>query len=357
MGQLDLFGDTAPEPSQEGLPEHSGKDVRRGIGRRKASVPIAPAEVDARLQALAGRLDARIRLGTSSWAFPGWSGLVYRDTQTQQRLSREGLSAYSQHPLISTVAIDSGFYAPLNAQRLAAYAAQVPDDFRFLVKAPALITDRHQRTAGGRPNGLNPAFLDAELAIEQAVEPYLEGLGARAGLLLFQFPPQGRPANLHPRQFAEALYRFLRRLPSGPTYAVEVRDPELLTSDFAAALAHGGAIPGLAVHPRLPDLATQAERYFGEAARQSAPADSLMHQGGPLLIRWLLRPDLGYEAARERYAPFDTLLEPDPETRRCITQLIRSALTEERTVYMIANNKAEGSSPLTLRALASALVE
>ncbi|MFE8033742.1 DUF72 domain-containing protein [Thiohalocapsa marina] len=161
---------------------------------------------------------------------------------------------------------------------------------------------------------------------------------------------------MHPRQFAEALYRFLRRLPPGPTYAVEVRDPELLTSDFVAALAHGGAVPGLAVHPRLPDLATQAERYFGEAARQSAPADSPLHRGGPLLIRWLLRPDLSYEAARQRYAPFDALRAPDPETRHCIVRLIRTALTEDRTVYMIANNKAEGSSPLTLRALAEALV-
>ena len=220
-------------------------------------------------------------------------------------MSRDGLSAYSRHPLLRTVGVDSGFYAPLDARRLARYAEQVPLDFRFLVKAPASITDRFRRVAGGRIREPNPGFLDLELALEQAVAPYCEGLGERAGVLLFQFPPLGRDITDNPRRFAEDLYRFLRRLPTGPTYAVELRDEALLTPDLAAAMHHGGAVPGLAAHPRLPLIQTQGELFAN-------------YDDGPLVIRWLLRRNRTYEEARDHYQPFDRLAEPDlPTPNHC----------------------------------------
>jgi uncharacterized protein YecE (DUF72 family) len=215
----------------------------------------------------------------------------------------------------------------------------VPPDFRFLVKAPAAITDRFQRAAGGQIRELNPGFLDLDVALEQAVTPFSEGLGERAGILLFQFPPLGRDITSNPRRFAEDLYRFLRRLPEGPPYAVELRDEALLTPDLAAALHHGGAVPGLAGHPRLPLLAAQGE-LFGS------------YNDGPLVIRWLLRRNRGYEEARDRYLPFDQLNEPDPETRSSVAALVAAALAQGREVFVIVNNKAEGSSPRSLIELA-----
>jgi uncharacterized protein YecE (DUF72 family) len=269
--------------------------------------------------------------------------LVYAAGAAKQTLSRNGLSAYSAHPLLRTVGVDSGFYAPLDAGRLGRWAAQVPADFRFLVKAPALVTDRFRRDGNGRMREPNPGFLDAVLAVDQAVGPYLEGLGERAGVLLFQFPPLGRQVTDNPRQFAEELYRFLRRLPAGPVYAVELRDAELLTPDLAAALHHGNATAGLAGHPRLPDLAVQRDLFEGS-----------VH--GPLVVRWLLRRNRGYGEARDRYFPFDRLAEPDPDTRDAVADLIRAALAGGRDVFVIVNNKAEGSSPLTLIELARCLV-
>ncbi len=305
----------------------------------------APA---AEVQALAGGLDPRLRLGTSSWSFPGWAGLIYAAHAPRQTLSRHGLSAYARHPLLRTVGVDSGFYAPLNAARLARYAEQVPLDFRFLVKAPAAVTDRFRRDGQGRAREPNPGFLDARLAIAQAVDPYLTGLGDRAGVLLFQFPPQAasahEPLGDGARRFAEGLYRFLRRLPTGPTYAVELRDTALLTPDFAAALHHGGAVPALAGHPRLPPLDAQRE-LFAE------------HDDGPLVIRWLLRRNRGYKEARDRYLPFDRLCEPDTVSRRSIADQVQQALDDGRKVFVIVNNKAEGSSPLTLIELARLLGE
>ena len=317
--------------------------AERALGSRTAR-GIEPARQDAELVALAAGLNGRLRLGTSSWSFPGWSGLVYAHLAPKQSLSRDGLAAYARHPLLRSVGVDSGFYAPLDAGRLARYADQVPAGFRFLVKAPASITDPVQRVASSGSRAANPGFLDPALALQQAVDPYLKGLGDKAGVLLFQFPPLGRAWTEQPRRFAEDLYRFLRQLPCGPAYAVELRDPELLTPDLAAALHHGGAVPGLAGHPRLPPIGTQQDLF----------AD---YDEGPLVIRWLLRRNRRYGEARDRYQPFDRLCEPDPETRTCIAALVRAALARGREVYVIANNKAEGSSPLTLIELARALAQ
>ena len=313
----------------------------------RETASVRPVQPDPGLAGLAARLDPRLRLGTSSWSFPGWAGLVYAAPASKQVLSRDGLLAYSRHPLLATVGVDSGFYAPLEAARLARWAAQTPESFRFLVKAPALVTDPVRRLGGGRGGEANPGFLDAALATDCAVGPFVEGLGERGGVLLFQFPPLGRQMTGEPRRFAEALYRFLRRLPPGPTYAVELRDALLLTSDFAAALHHGGAAPGLAVHPRLPPVGEQMALFGVDPSRPPK---------GPLVIRWLLRRNRGYEEARDLYHPFDSLSEPDPENRAAITALVHEALAQGREVLVIVNNKAEGSSPLSLIALARDLV-
>ncbi len=328
MRQLALFDDE-PEPGRP----------RGGRGPSLAESP-APAALAAGLDAIAARLDPRLRLGTSSWSFPGWTGLVYAAPASKQVLSRQGLAAYASHPLLRTVGVDSGFYAPLDVGRLSSYAAQTPEGFRFLVKAPATLTDPRPR--GPSRSEVNRGFLDPGRAVVEAVAPFVEGLGPRAGVLLFQFPPLGREITARPRRFAEGLYRFLRDLPKGPTYGVELRDRELLTPDLVAALHHGGATAGLAVHPRLPGLGAQMSLFGDDPAH-------------PLVIRWLLRPNRGYEEARDLYHPFSRLAEPDPESRTAIVDLVRRALDQGREVLVIVNNKAEGSSPLSIAALAAAL--
>ncbi|MBK5932005.1 DUF72 domain-containing protein [Halochromatium salexigens] len=309
------------------------------------TIPAATptAEVQDLATALADTLNNGLYLGTSSWSFPGWSGLIYGAPTGKANLSRQGLPAYAQHPLLRSVGIDSGFYAPLDATRLRHWAEQVPAQFRFVVKAPALITDRYRRAARGRPIGPNPGFLDPEQATEVAVQPYQEALGSKAGVLLWQFPPMAGSDRIAPRRFAEALYRFLIRLPKGPVYAVELRDAALLTPDLAAALHHGGAVPGLALHPRLPPLTQQLELFSGSA------------DDGPIVIRWLLRRNHRYAEARTHYAPFDRLCEPDPESRAQVARAVLKARAQRRSTFVIVNNKAEGSAPLTLVELARRL--
>ena len=116
-----------------------------------------------------------------------WAG-----DHAESKLSKEGLSAYGQHPLLGTVSLDRAFYRPLTASQYAKYAAQVPPGFRFVVKAPALVCDALVRAEDGRGMAPNPAFLNADLAVQEFIQPALQGLGDKVGALVFQISPLPR---------------------------------------------------------------------------------------------------------------------------------------------------------------------
>lgn len=124
---------------------------------------------------------------------PGWERIVYGGRFTETQLARAGLPAYAAHPVLRAVGIDRAFYQPLPAASYARYARQVPDHFRFLVKAPALLTAPETRNTSGASVGANEHFLDAAAARDLFIEPALQGLGAKCGPLVFQFSPLPRP--------------------------------------------------------------------------------------------------------------------------------------------------------------------
>ncbi len=71
-----------------------------------------------------------------------------------------------------------------------------------------------------------------------------------------------------------------------------------------------------------------------------------------LIVRLLLRPGTRYEQRREAFAPFDRLVAPDEEMRGQVHELITEVLGLRRSAFVLVNNKAEGSAPLTIEALA-----
>lgn len=310
---------------------------------------VDPAAIDDHVRALGGRLPARIRLGTSSWSFPGWTGLVYaphgNKPATEQALARYGLAAYAAHPLLRTVSLDRTFYAPLTKDEFARYASQVPDGFRFVVKAPVAITDPVVRKPGsGEAARDNPTFLDAGAALAAFVQPAVAGLGPQAGPLVFQFPPLGRRLLADVPRLAARIAAFIAMLPRGPLYAVEPRDPQLVTEAFAAALADCGAVPCLAIHARMPPVEAQAAAFGIEAG------------GQPLVVRWNLHAGRDYEGAKADYFPFNRLVEEDPASRATLARLARAAAARDRDVFITINNKAEGSAPLSVMKLAKTIV-
>jgi uncharacterized protein YecE (DUF72 family) len=320
--------------------------VRRRAAQLDLFAPpraVGPAPVSPDAAALAARLPATLRLGTSSWSFPGWVGLVWDRAVAPAILARDGLAAYARHPFLRAAGIDRTFYGPIGADAFAVMAAQVPDDFRFLVKAHEVCTlqrfPQHERS-GERRGQVNPHFLQPGYATNEVVRPVVEGLGTKAGPILFQLPPQAAAAMGGAAKFAERLHTFLEALPRGPLYAVELRTPALLTRDYAAALLDVGAAHCLNAHPTMPSVGRQAER----ARLDEAPA---------VVVRWMLGHGQAYDAAVERYRPFDRLVDPDDTTRDAIVAVCRRA--GSRPAYVIVNNKAEGSAPESIRRLVAAL--
>lgn len=332
--QHDLFG---PPPADAGL-------VR-------AAVP------DEHVVQLAARLPENLHFGTSSWSFPGWVGIVYAQLYSASVLARHGLAAYARHPLLNAVNLDSTFYKVQTPEQLASYAADVPENFRFMVKAYAGLTTAPDSSMAVRRR-VDPVFLDARFAASQVVKPLVEALGPKLGALLFQFSPLGPRFTREPRVFAARLGEFLCALPAGPPYAVELRDPEFLGSDYEAALRAAGAVHCSSVHSRMPPVDQQVPLIGAQRRKsQEAPRGATREAGkGPMLVRWMLRSGDDYESAGARYAPFDRIREPDKLNRDRISAMVRAGLSSGRDVHVIAANNAEGSAPLTLLELAKTIV-
>lgn len=302
------------------------------------AVPPTPEQL-----ALAEALPKQLLLGGMSWSYPGWTGVVYERSSSEKQLAAHGLTAYARQPLLRAAEIDRSYYEPLPAEVYRGYAEQVPADFRFLVKAHEECTvqqfPRHARY-GKKRGELNARFLDAEYAARAVIEP-LVGLGDKLFALLFQLSPQDPR---EPELFAERLHAFLRRLPSGVTYAVELRNRELLTPDYAAALADAGAIHCHNAWTFMPSVLAQAKQLPPKTRR-------------PLLIRWLLKQHDRYEDANARFAPFDRLQLEDVHTRGEVAALTARALSHDVPACVLVDNKAEGCAPISIVHLVKTVAE
>ncbi len=332
---------------QPGLFEAPPATPRR---RASAAGEVLPSNKSPLLEAPV--LPPEIRLGTSSWFFPGWRGLVYEGVHPQTALSKKGLIAYGGIPLLRTVSLDRTFYAALTTVEYQRYATQSPDDFSFVVKAPAMVCDAVMRDEEGRGRVANPHFLDSGIAAREFVVPCLEGLGAKAGPLVFQISPLPRglvedSAFLIDRlaAFFEALPRQLGKLT--PLYALELRNSELLTPRLMRMLKAAGVRYCVGLHDRMP-----------EAERQAVALKALDGEdAGDLIVRWNLHRGFLYQAAKQRYEPFDKLVDEDLETRRILARMAADAFKAGRRVWITANNKAEGSAPLTVLKLAEEIAQ
>lgn len=311
---------------------------------RPGDEPLADADWPADVRALGERIPAGVRFGTSSWTFPGWAGLVYRKPRAQADLARDGLREYSRYPLFGTVGIDRSYYAPLSADDLKRYASQLPVGFPCCAKVPAMYASPVLPGSGhGSPAVPNPDFLSAEGFLADVFQPFALHFARHIGPFILEIPPVAPELRLDPSAFADRLGRFLEALPRGCPMSVELRDRRLITPTYASVLNQSGAAHVLNYWSAMPRPGEQAALVNVAAAPFT-------------VIRLLLRPGTRYEARRDAFRPFNRIVEPDEPLRRDITRLVIDAAGRQQPVYVLVNNKAEGSAPLTIRALAEHLL-
>jgi hypothetical protein len=183
-------------------------------------------------------------------------------------------------------------------------------------------------------------WLDASVFAESVAAPILACFAAHAGPIVLEIPRND--VRLEPGAFVRDLGAFLGALPAGLRYAVELRDPKLLTPAYFAMLRERGATHVFNYWARMPSIGEQLDRDG------SLP--------GPFVVARLLLPiGRNYEKERERFAPFDRLQEPQAAMRDDVVRLARTAGNRGFETFILVNNKAEGSAPLTARALAERL--
>ncbi len=288
-----------------------------------------------------------VRFGTSTWAYEGWQGLVYTTAYPKGRFKKDCLAEYARytyrgHRLFQTVGLDQTFYRPPSPAQLAQYADQLPDGFHMCSKVWEEITIprfAEQARYGQKAGQANPRFLDADLFNELVLAPYREVFRDWTGPFIFEFQRTG----MEPAEFLSRLDEFLGRLPADFSYAVEIRNVQLLGTRYHDLLrAHGVAhIYNHWTH--MPPLADQ-HRRLGDAF----PA--------PFVLFRLLTPlQVRYQEAVERAEPYDHIVEVLTEMRADTQRLLQQAVQENRRAYVLVNNRAEGCAPLTVQALVDRL--
>jgi uncharacterized protein YecE (DUF72 family) len=278
-----------------------------------------------------------LRIGTSSWKYDSWEGLVYEPGSRSSYLEQ-----YARR--FDTVEIDQWFWRLPDPATAAEYAASVPESFRFTIKVPNLITLTHPYARRrGEPLEPNPTFLSAELFAEflQAIRP----LAGRIGALIFQFEYLNRQKMPSQARFLELLDAFFGRLPAGaPPFVLEPRNPRWLDGAWFGFLRSRGLghcfLQGYYMPPIAGLYAEWGAQLVGSA---------------PVVLR-LHGPD---RAGMERASGgrWDRIVEPRDGELEEIVQMSSRLLANGFEVYLNVNNHFEGSAPLTIEKLQRRLSE
>jgi len=290
---------------------------------------------------LARQIPPTIRFGTSTWTYDGWFGDVYhRRYRGPQPASR--LEEYSRYPLFRTVGIDSAFYDPPSEDELASYARALPSGFPCVSKVWDRITAKRLGQDAPQPGlaGMrNPDFLNAALFKDSVLDPYSRVFRDHAGCFVFEFQAMRGKDLPDPLQWADQLDDFLQVLPRDFRYAVELRNAELLTGVHGEVLKRHGVAHVFNSWTEMPPIGEQVELGWTFSANFT-------------VARALLKPGRRYSDAVKQFQPYDRVQEPQPPLRRDLLQLINASLRRRIEAFILANNRAEGNAPGTIRAVA-----
>ena len=282
---------------------------------------------------------ARLRIGTCSWKYPSWAGLVYSAPEPP-----DFLAEYAEK--YDCVEVDQWFWSLFKGGKVvlprpevaAGYAASTPEGFRFSVKCPNSLTLTHEYArGGGEPN---PRFLESGLFLRflDALAP----LVPKVGLFVFQFEYLNKAKAPEPAAFRDRLGAFLEALPADLPYAVEIRNPRWMDASWFAFLAERRAAPVLLQGYWMDDLAATWSR----AASGPLPLTCIRLHGED---RGGIEEKTGGDWSR--------VVRPKDEELPRLSAVIKDMLGRGATVWLNVNNHYEGSAPLTIAKIRGLLGE
>jgi uncharacterized protein YecE (DUF72 family) len=252
-----------------------------------------------------------IRIGTSAFTAAGWAGTFYPPGLP----ARDQLSYYAQH--FDTVEVDSTYYRTPSLSTVKNWDAKTPKGFIFAAKVPQSIT--HEK-----------CLTDCGEELTEFVK-VMSVLGEKLGPLLFQFPHFNKTAFAGVSDFLTRLVPFLRRLPSGYKFAVEIRNKSWLVPQFADAVRSHGVALTMIDRSWMPQPAEWFERF------DPITADFTY-------VRWL-----GDRKGIERETKIwnKVIVDRERELSEWVAALERVARLRI-PIYVYANNHYAGYGPATV---------
>lgn len=253
-----------------------------------------------------------ILLGTSAFTAAGWEGSFYpRGMQ-----SRDFLSYYATQ--FATVEVDSTFYGCPSASTVANWAARTPEDFTFSVKVPQVIT--HEK-----------ALVASDSEFEEFVKT-MDVLGPKLGPMVFQFPSFDRWKFSKQDDFLAVLIPFLKKLPGGRKFALEIRNKNWLDARFVEVLREHNVALALTDTSFVPRPWEMKEKF------DLITADFTY-------VRWL-----GDRKGIERVTKtWDKSVVDRREDLTSWAELFRKFVARNLKVFAYANNHYGGHGPATVK--------
>lgn len=270
---------------------------------------------------------AALRIGTSSWKYDSWEGLVYEAGSTASYLEQ-----YARR--YDTVEIDQWFWRMPDPAVAQEYRLAVPEAFRFTVKVPNSLTLTHHYSKGKQgPLRPNPDFLSLELYARflASIEPLADRLGA----LIFQFEYLNKQKMPSQAEFLERLEAFFAAAPGGPPCVVEPRNPRWLDAAYFGLLRRRGLGHCFLEGYYMPGIAGLYAKWGGELA---GPAPVVLRLHGP--------DRAGMEKASG--GRWDRIVQARDEEIETVVDMTAQLLTRGFEIYLNVNNHFEGSAPLTI---------
>jgi uncharacterized protein YecE (DUF72 family) len=295
---------------------------------------------------LAAAIPASIRFGTSTWTYDGWFGDVYHRRYSGPQPAQR-LEEYVRYPLFRTVGIDSAFYDPPSEEELAAYAAALPPGFPCVSKVWDRITAKRLGQDAPQPGlaGMrNPDFLNAQLFKDSVLGPFGRVFHDHAGPFVFEFQAMRGKDLPDPLQWADQLDDFLAQLPTDFRYAVELRNPELMTDLHGEVLKRNRVAHVFNSWTEMPSIGEQLDLTWTFTTEFT-------------VARALLKPGRRYADAVKQFQPYDRVQEALPSLRQDLVRLVTQAQRRRVEAFILANNRAEGNAPGTIRAVARQWLE
>ena len=275
-----------------------------------------------------------LRIGTCSWKYPSWKGLVYSSSKPANFL-KEYAKKYD------TVEIDQWFWSLFGEEKITLprpetaeeYFNSVPEDFKFTIKAPNSVTLTHlyTRLTGGALVQ-NPYFLSVPLFKEflELISPLRE----RLGLVMLQFEYLNKKKMRGLSEFLTKLDAFLTELDTDLPLALETRNPQFFSTTYFEFLQLKGLSHVFMQGYFMPEISSLYRRY-----------GRLIGSPGVIRLHGYEREEIEKKTNRI----YNSIVEPKDGELPGVIEMIQDMRSRGIEVYLNVNNHYEGSAPLTIK--------